>query len=310
MASTAVPDDLAFEMLEKMQADLHIEMDRAKAAEAELDKLKKLLAAAQKQLDDPEMVATQVAIDAAGQDGDPFDHCNVCGIDRGDHDCVEGEEPGTCYLVPCEEHLIPVEGAGAVEVSVQTDDGAAEDPDDLAAAQTVERLMKEAADAEAERDEALEKLAAEPDHNENILAAIRAGWIIPNYFEQEHFDEMEGWDQDRLEQFQSFLECVVCGGDDFVRQGIQEALEVFIEEHPCSARGCDEPGTNGMSPEPDGSFEYYYCDRCYEAGAIGECAGCGMEMHEEWDTYSFRAGTFCRPCGREHEETSSDEEAE
>jgi hypothetical protein len=51
----------------------------------------------------------------------------VCGVDRGDHDCVEGEEPGTCYLVPCEEHLIPVEGAGpvegdgAVEVWTQTD---------------------------------------------------------------------------------------------------------------------------------------------------------------------------------------------
>ena len=155
MASTAVPDDLAFEMLEKMQADLHIEMDRAKAAEAELDKLKKLLAAAQKQLDDPEMVATQVAIDAAGQDGDPFDHCNVCGIDRGDHDCVEGEEPGTCYLVPCEEHLIPVEGAGvvdgagaaegagAVEVSVQTDELAAEDP--IAKDLTIAELQKQVA---------------------------------------------------------------------------------------------------------------------------------------------------------------------
>ena len=196
MASPVDPDDLAFEMLENMQADVHAQMDRAKAAEAELDKLKKLLAAAQKQLDDPEMVATQVAIDAAGQDGDPFDHCNVCGIDRGHHDCVEGEEPGTCYLVPCEEHLIPVEGAGVVEVSTQTDDAAAEDPDDLASAQTVERLMKQAADAEAQRDEALEKLAAaeeklavEPDHNENILAAIRAGWTIPNYFKSDTGDE-------------------------------------------------------------------------------------------------------------------------
>jgi hypothetical protein len=157
-AAAADPD--VFEMIENMQADLHIEIDRADAAEATLDKLKRWLAAAQKQLDRPEMVATQVAIDAAGQDGDPFDHCNVCGIDRGDHDCVEGEEPGTCYLVPCEEHLIPVEGAGAVEVSVQTDALAAEDPDDLAVVQTVERLMKEATDAEAQRDEALEKLAA------------------------------------------------------------------------------------------------------------------------------------------------------
>jgi hypothetical protein len=157
-AAAADPD--VFEMIENMQADLHIEIDRADAAEATLDKLKRWLAVAQKQLDRPEMVATQVAIDAAGQDGDPFDHCNVCGIDRGDHDCVEGEEPGTCYLVPCEEHLIPVEGAGAVEVSVQTDALAAEDPDDLAVVQTVERLMKEATDAEAQRDEALEKLAA------------------------------------------------------------------------------------------------------------------------------------------------------
>lgn len=144
-AAAAAADPDVFEMIENMQADLHIEIDRADAAEATLDKLKRWLAAAQKQLDRPEMVATQVAIDAAGQDGDPFDHCNVCGIDRGDHDCVEGEEPGTCYLVPCEEHLIPVEGAGAVEVSVQTDELADEDPiaKDLAIAVLQKQLVSD-----------------------------------------------------------------------------------------------------------------------------------------------------------------------
>ena len=40
-------------------------------------------------------------------------------------------------------------------------------------------------------------------HHGNILAAINAGWVIPNYFEQNH--EMEGWDTDRLNDFQSYL---------------------------------------------------------------------------------------------------------
>ena len=67
-------------------------------------------------------------------------------------------------------------------------------------------------------------------YNENIQAAIRAGWIIPNYFKQEDFDEMEGWDQDRLNQFQSYLNRAVCARYDFVRQGIEEVLENFIDE--------------------------------------------------------------------------------
>ena len=177
-------------------------------------------------------------------------------------------------------------GAGAGEVSVQTDDGAAEDPDDLAAADTVERLMKQAADAEAERDEALEKLAVEPDHNENILAAIRAGWIIPNYFEQEHFDEMEDWDQDRLNQFQSYLERVVCGGDDFVRQGIQEALENFIVQDTGDEPQYQEPCWNC----PDGNILHINmgitCIKCISTGEEHTvCIHCwhgGFEDDDDW----------------------------
>ena len=100
---------------------------------------------------------------------------------------------------------------------------AAEDPDELPVKLMLDDIMKEIATAEAQRDEALEKLAAEPDHNENIRAAIRAGWIIPNYFEQEDFDKMEGWDKDRLEQFQSYLDSSSRFGKecDFVYKGLK-----------------------------------------------------------------------------------------
>ena len=94
-------------------------------------------------------------------------------------------------------------------------------------------LQKKVDVLEAERDEALEKLAEldrEPDrydHNDNILSAITAGWIIPNYYEQENFAEMEGWDQNRLRQFQHYLNRVVCCRHDFVREGVEEVLENF-----------------------------------------------------------------------------------
>ena len=83
---------------------------------------------------------------------------------------------------------------------------------------------------EAQRDEAMEELAEEPDHNDNILSAISAGWIIPNWFEQEHLDAMEGWDKDHLNQFVHYLNRVVCCRYDFVRQGIEEVLEDFLAE--------------------------------------------------------------------------------
>jgi hypothetical protein len=99
------------------------------------------------------------------------------------------------------------------------------DPDDLPAKRMLDGLMKETATAEVERDEALEKLAAEPGHFENISAAIQAGWIIPNFFKQEHFDEMEGWNKDRLKQFQRYLD------HESSRQEIEETLVGFIEKH-------------------------------------------------------------------------------
>jgi hypothetical protein len=109
---------------------------------------------------------------------------------------------------------------------------AAEDAKDRA----IDMLRKKVDVLEVERDEALEKLAEldrEPDrydHNDNILSAITAGWIIPNYYEQENFAEMEGWDQNHLGQFQHYLNRVVCCRHDFVRPGMEEVLEDFLAE--------------------------------------------------------------------------------
>eukprot|EP01050_Picozoa_sp_SAG11_P008255 SAG11_NODE_719_length_7564_cov_14.939317_2_plen_149_part_00 len=60
---------------------------------------------------------------------------------------------------------------------------------------------------------------------------------------------------------------------------------------------CEEPGTHGMSPQPDGTFEYYYCDEHYQV--LTECDACGIELHPEWDVRTWPSGTYCRPCGRD-----------
>ena len=73
-------------------------------------------------------------------------------------------------------------------------------------------------------------------------------------------------------------------------------------EHGCEE--CDLPGIHGMSPQPDGSCEYHYCDEHYIV--VGACQGCGIEIHADWDAYQYMNadGTFrdyCRRCGRDGE---------
>jgi hypothetical protein len=126
-------------------------------------------------------------------------------------------------------------GAGARSPFAQA---AAADPDfptaEDAKDRVIDMLNLKVAVLEAERDEALEKLAEldrEPDrHDDNIHYAIAAGWIIPNWYKQEQFDAMRGWDQNLLRQFQGYLTIEVCGGYDFVRQGIEKVLEDFLNE--------------------------------------------------------------------------------
>ena len=71
-------------------------------------------------------------------------------------------------------------------------------------------------------------------------------------------------------------------------------------EHECEE--CDLPGIHGMSPQPDGSCEYYFCEEHYNV--VGTCFGCGIELNANWDLYNYPNADgvtfrdYCRPCGR------------
>ena len=72
---------------------------------------------------------------------------------------------------------------------------------------------------------------------------------------------------------------------------------------------CDQPGTNGMNPQPDGTFEYFYCDDHYEI--VGACGVCGIDLHPSWDIHHYPSADggsryYCRPCGRNGDPLSPD----
>ena len=54
--------------------------------------------------------------------------------------------------------------------------------------------------------------------------------LVPNFFTPEHFPEMKDWSDELFEKFKKRVESCVIGGDDFVREGVQEILDNFIEE--------------------------------------------------------------------------------
>jgi hypothetical protein len=91
-------------------------------------------------------------------------------------------------------------------------------------------------------------------------------------------------------------------GDGFCEGCAEESEESKAAEHQCSE--CILRGIHGMSPQPDESFEYYYCDEHYNVVGTCTCEGCGIEMHASWDLQiypnadgeAFRE--YCRSCGR------------
>jgi hypothetical protein len=66
-------------------------------------------------------------------------------------------------------------------------------------------------------------------------------FIVPQFFSREHFPEMAGWSDDTFEDFREYLTSVITGGDDFVREGVQEVLDNFIREE-------QEDSEAGMPP--------------------------------------------------------------
>ncbi len=56
-------------------------------------------------------------------------------------------------------------------------------------------------------------------------------YIIPNWYLPEHFDEMEGWNEARVNEFKEYLTKVICAYDS-VKQFVQEVIHSFNEEYP------------------------------------------------------------------------------
>ena len=71
---------------------------------------------------------------------------------------------------------------------------------------------------------------------------------------------------------------------------------------------------NTLEIGPPGHF-YHYCDEHFDPQ--GECEECGVDMNGSWDIATRICRTFCRPCGKHHDnegceicfEKESDEES-
>ena len=56
-------------------------------------------------------------------------------------------------------------------------------------------------------------------------------YIIPNWYHPHHFDEMEGWSEERVDDFKRYLVKVVCAYDS-VKEFVQDVIRSFEEEYP------------------------------------------------------------------------------
>ncbi len=56
-------------------------------------------------------------------------------------------------------------------------------------------------------------------------------YIVPNWYLPEHFDVMEGWSEERVENFKRYLTKVVCAHDS-VKEFVEEVLYHFINDNP------------------------------------------------------------------------------
>jgi RNA processing factor Prp31 len=54
-------------------------------------------------------------------------------------------------------------------------------------------------------------------------------FIIPNWYKPSHFKQMEGWDEDKVEDFKDYLlKCVLA--HDEIYEYVEEVLENFIRD--------------------------------------------------------------------------------
>jgi hypothetical protein len=60
-----------------------------------------------------------------------------------------------------------------------------------------------------------------PEEPENLK-----DYIVPNFYSQEHFEEMEDWSEERVQEFKDYLAKMVCAYDPF-KEIISSYIETF-----------------------------------------------------------------------------------
>ena len=55
-------------------------------------------------------------------------------------------------------------------------------------------------------------------------------FIIPNWYKPKDFEQMKGWDEEKVERFKNYLSKCVCSHDG-IKEYVEEVLENFIQDN-------------------------------------------------------------------------------
>jgi predicted NAD-dependent protein-ADP-ribosyltransferase YbiA (DUF1768 family) len=86
-------------------------------------------------------------------------------------------------------------------------------------------------------------------------------FIIPNYYLPEHFDIMDNWNENKVEKFKEYMTNIICsGGDDFLRNFIEETAQNFLEEYQ---EDCNDDNSDDNTSDDDDDlkskvFNFYF----------------------------------------------------
>ena len=80
--------------------------------------------------------------------------------------------------------------------------------------------MKEVVERKCDTSKAEKKLVDE----------MLSKFIIPNWYKPNHFEQMKGWDEEKVERFKDYLSKCVCSHDE-IKEYVEEVLNNFIGDH-------------------------------------------------------------------------------
>lgn len=119
-----------------------------------------------------------------------------------------------------------------------------------------------------------------------MVQEFLAKFIVPQFYSQSHFYEMDHWDDEKVENFKNFLAKQICNDDPF-REIMLDYINTFEEEDTHKCANCN----NFVIDEED--------TICYECFGWKRCEKCGEDFIDPDDE-----------CGRCEPEEDIEEEEE